>query len=265
MEVEQMKALDIAMWAICAALYAVIGRLTDLGLTFVGVAFWPAAVIPAVFAVLFGPWVAGFGAGTGIFIRDMLFHGDPWLSLTAGVSANFVGFFIIGYISRSNLDWKKTITSVFMGSAIIVAGLLLPTILLPAESEAYFLPQLQLSTLEIVLLFVGTVVASLLIITAVSRFWPQWRSFGVGSVIGLGMGALIVAVGVWGYSQFFYSPQGYFKAAIPSTFMPLIFVWTFATEIPFILLLGPPIIEACTRAFPSLRTQQKAPPRKEQM
>jgi hypothetical protein len=34
-------------------------------------------------------------------------------------------------------------------------------------------------------------------------------------------------------------------------------VWTFATEIPFILLLGPPIAKALIRAFPSLSPKLK--------
>jgi uncharacterized membrane protein len=258
----KMKALDVAMIGICAAIYAVVGRLTDLGLTFLGVAFWPAAVIPAIFAVLFGPWTGGIGAGIGIFIRDMLFHGDPLLSLSAGVSANFVGFFIIGYFSHTNLDWKKINTSAIIGSIIIIIGLLLPTILLPAESVAYFLP-FEFSDLELTLIFILTVVASLLIMMVVARRWPKWRNYTVGSVIGLAVGSAIIAVVVWAYSQVFFSSTGYFKAAIPSVFIPIIFVWTFATEIPFILLAGPPIIEACYKAYPSLRIPQKTESRKE--
>jgi uncharacterized membrane protein len=256
-----MKALDVAMVGVCAALYAVVGRLTDLGITVGGVAFWPAAVIPAIFAVLFGPWTGGIGAAIGIFIRDMLFHGDPLLSLSAGVTANFVGFFIIGYISRTNLDWKKISTSAIIGSIIVAIGLLLPTILLPSESAAYF--NFKFSSLEITLLFVLTVVASSFIMIIVARFWPEWRNYGVGSVIGLGLGSMIIAIVVWAYSQVFYSPTGYFTTPISSLFIPIIFVWTFATEIPFILLLGPPIIKACYKAYPSLRVSQKTEPRKE--
>lgn len=248
-----MKTQDVAMIAVCAALYAMIGRLTDLGVTVGGVAFWPAAVIPAVFAVLFGGWVGGIGAGIGIFIRDMLFHGDPLLSLCAGVTANFLGFFLIGHISRSGFDWKKLFTSAVFGSFIIVAGLLLPTYLMPAESEAFTV----LSPLQSTILFVVTVVVSVLIMVVIAKIWPKWRNFGVGSVIGLGIGSAIVAVAVWGYSQVFFSPTGYFKTAIGSSFIPLIFVWTFATEIPFILIGGPLLIEACYLAFPSLRPAQK--------
>jgi len=256
-----MKALDAAMIGVCAALYAVIGRLTDMGVTVGGVAFWPAAVIPAVFAVLFGPWTGGIGAAIGIFIRDMLFHGDPLLSLSAGVTANFAGFFLLGYISRTSLDWKKISIGAIIGSIIITIGLLLPTILLPAESVAYF--QFKLSSLEITLLFVLTVVTSSLVMIVVARFWPEWRNYGVGSTIGLGLGGTIIAIVVWAYSQVFFSPTGYFTAPISSLFIPVIFVWTFATEIPFILLLGPPIIKACHKAYPSLRTSQKPKTREE--
>ncbi len=256
-----MKALDVAMVGVCAALYAVVGRLTDLGITVGGVAFWPAAVIPAIFAVLFGPWTGGIGAAIGIFIRDMLFHGDPLLSLSAGVTANFVGFFIIGYISCTNLGWKKISISAIIGGIIIAIGLLLPTILLPAESVAYF--SSNLSSLEIILLFVLTVVVSSLVMVIVARFWSEWRNYVAGSIIGLGLGSTIIAIVVWAYSQVFFAPTGYFTAPISSLFIPIIFVWTFATEIPFILLLGPPIIKACYKAYPSLRVSQKTEPRKE--
>jgi uncharacterized membrane protein len=248
-----MRSLDVAIIGVCAAVYAVVGRLTDLGVTVGGVAFWPAAVIPAIFAVLFGPWTGGIGAAIGIFIRDMLFHGDPALSLSAGVTANFAAFFIIGYVSRTNLDWKKLSISAVIGSIIITVGLLLPTFLLPTES-AFFT---QLSTSETVILFVATVVVSLLVIAVVSKFWPEWRNYGVGSVIGAGVGSAIIAVVVWAYSQVFFSPTSYFKVPISSSFILIIFVWTFATEIPFILILGPPIIKACYKAFPSLRIPQK--------
>jgi uncharacterized membrane protein len=249
----KMRAFDVVIIGVCAAVYAVVGRLTDFGLTLGYVAFWPAAVIPAVFAVLFGPWTGGIGAAIGIFIRDMLFHGDPLLSLSAGVTANFAAFFMIGYVCRTNLDWKKMSMSIVIGSTIIVAGLLIPTLLLPTESAGYT----GLSTFETTALFIVTVVASLIVIAVVSRFVREWRNFAVGSVIGAGVGSAIIALVVWAYSQVFFSARGYITAPIQSTLIPIIFVWTFATEIPFILLLGPPIINACYNAYPSLRVSQK--------
>ncbi|MEM3873951.1 MAG: ECF transporter S component [Candidatus Bathyarchaeia archaeon] len=251
---DKMKTLHVAMAAICAALYALIGRLTDLGITFGGVAFWPAAVIPAVFSVLFGPWVGGTGAAIGIFIRDMLFHGDPLLSLSAGVTANFAGGFLIGYFARTSLNWKRISTSMCIGSVTIIAGLLLPTVLLPSESELFTGWPAYIS----IIVFTVAVIASIAIMMAVVKFWPEWRSYTVGSIIGLGVAAAIIAPVVWAYSQVFFSPEGYFKAPLPPEFMPLIFVWTFATEIPFVLLIGPPIIKACRNAFPSLTQTGKS-------
>jgi len=248
-----MRSLEVAMIGICAALYAVIGLLTSFGLSLGGVAFWPAVVIPSIFAVLFGPWVGGIGAAIGIFIRDMMYHGDPLLSLSAGVTSNFAMCFLLGYISRTNLNRKKLSLSVIIGGVIIVAGLLLPTVLLPTESLLYT----GLTSSELIALLTVIVVASILAVVTMFVFKKEWRNFGVGALIGQGVGATIVAIVVWTYSNLFFSPSGYFKAPIQSSFVPLVFVWTVATEIPFVLLLGPPIIKACYRAFPSLRLSQK--------
>jgi len=248
-----LKAQQIAVIGICAAVYAVIGRVTDLGLTFLGVAFYPAVVVPAVFAVLFGPWVGAFGGGIGIFIRDMLFHGNALLSLTVGVPANFLLFFIIGYVSGKDIDMRKMIVSVVVAATVITIGLLLPTFLLPTEFAGYT----GLSTIDIVIVFVFTVALSMVAILAVSKKWAEWRSFAVGSVIGQALGAALLSISLWAYSQVFASPTGYIKSSIAATYVPIVFVWTFATEIPFILLVGPPIIKACQKAFPSLVQQPK--------
>ena len=71
-----------------------------LPLSFGEVRFWPQVVIPAVFAVIFGPWVGGFGAALGIFVNDLVLGGNPLLSLLAGVTSNFVAFWLIGYIAN---------------------------------------------------------------------------------------------------------------------------------------------------------------------
>ena len=243
----------MALIGISAAIYAVVGRLTDLGLTFVGVAFFPAVIIPAVFSVLFGPWVGGFGAAIGIFIRDMLFHGNPFLSLTAGVPPNFIVFFTIGYISAKDIDMKKLITTAVLAVVVITAGLLVPTVIAPAE----FATATGLSTIQILALFVSTVVVSLAVILVVSKRWQQWRSYAVGSVIGMVAGAALLSVSYWGYSQLFYDPAGYVQAPLAVSFIPILFVWTFITEIPFVLMAGPPIIKACYKAFPNLKLRMR--------
>ena len=141
-----MKAMEIAMMGICAALYAIVGYLTNLGIIspVVGVVrFWPSVIVPAVFAILFGPWVGGVGAAIGIFFADMIHpgHGIALLSLTVGVPSNFLGFFLLGYIGRKNLGWKHV--AIGLGfSGIIVAMI------------AYLLVESILS-LDIALLFLG--------------------------------------------------------------------------------------------------------------
>jgi hypothetical protein len=245
-----LKTQDVAVIGICAALYAVVGRLTA-GVTFFGIGFLPAVVIPAIFAVLFGPWVGGIGGAIGIFIRDMFVHGNAALSLVAGVPPNFILFFLIGYISHRNLDLKKTM----IGIVVVAVGLLVPTLI--------FLPDLTtftgLTSTELILVFSLTVILSLVVIGIVALRWKQWRSFAVGSVIAQAIGAGLLSITVWAVSPFFLSIISINGKPFPLTFVIPLFVWTFATEVPFILLVGPPIIKACYRAFPSLRqrSQQK--------
>lgn len=68
-------------------------------------------VIPAFFAVIFGPWVGGVGAALGTFIADSVKHGGIYLgSLLAAVPGNFIGFFLFGYLLRKKFNWARFIT-----------------------------------------------------------------------------------------------------------------------------------------------------------
>ena len=214
-----------------------------------GVAFWPAVVIPVIFAVLFGPWVGGLGGAIGIFIRDMLFHGNAGLSLVAGVPPNFILFFLIGYLSYRRLSLMRSAVTTILCAVVIIAGLVVPTLVYPAEFSALT----GLSTTWIVGVFSATVIISLVIIAIVTVRWKEWRSYAVAAVIGQAAGAGLLSVTIWAVSPLFLS---YFKEPIPPSFILPLFVWTFATEIPFILLVGPPIIKACHKAFPSLKKRQ---------
>jgi len=248
-----MRSSEIAVTGICAALYAVIGLLTSFGLSVGGVAFWPAVVVPAIFAVLFGPWVGGIGAAIGIFIRDVIYHGDPLLSLVAGVTSNFAMFFLLGYLAHRKINPQKIVLSAVIGGILLVGGLLLPTFLLPTESLLFT----QLPTSDTIILFAVIATASILAVIAIFAFKKEWQNFSVGTVVGQGVGAAVVSVAVWAYSNLFYSQNGYFTAPLPPAFIPIIAVWTIATEIPFILILCPPIINACYKAFPSLKPSKK--------
>jgi hypothetical protein len=183
---------------------------------------------------LFGKWEGGIGAAIGIFIRDVVVIGQPLLSLIAGVTANFAAFFLIGYFAHKKLNQKQTILSLIIGVGVILAGLLLPTVFLPNESKVFT----GLSTETMILLFSVVMAVSLVLFIPIIKYWKEFRSFGVGSIIGMAVGAMIVAIGVWGYSQLFLLLAATLQRPI-RFFYALIFVWTFVTEIPFVLLVSP--------------------------
>lgn len=255
--VTRLKGLDVAASAICAALYAAVGYMIWLFLPIttpgIGIVrFWPSVVIPAAFAVLFGPLVGGLGAALGIFISDMLIHGNPLLSLSAGVTSNFLGFYLIGYFSRRKVEWTKLISVSSLVIMIISLGSLV--------TVSYIaVPGWAVNGLN---LFTTILVATFMIAIVIGFLWQDWRSYQLGSMIGLGAGSIIIGLVVWAFSQVFYLPAavgGGFQ--LPFYYALLETVWTFATEIPFLVLLGPPIVKACYRAFPSLKPveERKSP------
>ncbi len=237
--------MDVVVTGICGALYAAVGYIIYLFLPIttpgVGVVrFWPNVVIPAVFAVLFGPLVGGIGAAIGIFISDTLIHHDPLLSLTVGVPSNFVGFYLLGLISKKDVEWSRTLTSLgaFLSLISIIFGYAL---------YVY-------ASLEATILFTSIVIATFVTTILAGEKWPEWRSYGIASLVGLGVGSAIIGVGVWMYSQLFFLPEavgGGFQ--LPLWTILIWLVWTFATEIPFLITLGPPVLKACYKAFPSLK------------
>jgi hypothetical protein len=240
-----LTTLQLTMTAINAALYAAIGLVTFFGIFApqpLGIVrFWPAVVVPGVFATLFGPWVGGIGAAIGIFASDMLIHGNAFLSVTVGVPSNFIGFFLVGYIARKKLSLKKLLPGFITGALILIVGVYS----IVAIPETRLLYEIQLSVVETILLFLGSVGVSYILIIIAAIVWREWRSYGVGSIIGLGAGSAIIGLGLAAYTG---SPI-YFSLGW--------FVWTFTTEIPFLLLLGPPILKACYRAFPNLKLSEK--------
>jgi len=245
-----MKPQEITATVLCGALYAALGYLTYGGVfaPVIGVVrFWPVVIIPSVFAVLFGPMVGATGAAIGIFISDILIHGDPLLSLTVGVTSNFIGFYILGYLARRNIGWRSV--GVFLLSGISMAGLVLylqfSSLMTTAVGGD---PTIAALTS---MLCLGVDVASMLIVVLISYFWPEWRSFGIAAVVGLSIGSTIVGFGIWGYSQFFILPLGW------GTKYPLfvglgLLTWTFSSEIPFMVMLVPPILKATFHMVPRL-------------
>jgi len=239
--------LQLTLSIVNAALYATVGFVTYFGIFApppLGIVrFWPAVVVPGVFAAFFGPWVGGIGAAIGIFASDMVITGNAFLSLTVGVPSNFIGFYLLGYIARKQLNLKKLIPAFAIGALILITGVY--AIITFPESHTLFVTNLSVS--ESIILFLGAVFGSYILIIIAATLWPEWRSYGVGSVIGLGIGSTIIGLGVTAYT------------GSPIYFILLWFIWTFTTEIPFLLLLGPPILKACYRAFPNLKPPERRP------
>ena len=104
------------------------------------------------------------------------------------------------------------------------------------------------------LTFGSTILLSIVIIAVVTVKYKEWRSYAIGAVVGQLLGAALLSVTVVLVSPYFLT---YFTAPLAATITLPLFVWTFATEVPFVLLLGPPIIKAAHRAFPSLRRQER--------
>jgi len=233
----------LTMAALNGALYAGIGLLTYLGIfaPVVGIVrFWGLAVVaPAVFAALFGPFVGGVGASIGIFISDMVVHGNALLSLLVGVPANYVMFHLIGWISAKEVP-SKLVNTVLGFSSIIVV--------LVFAARWYLGGEIDFITTLIFVIFCGL---SLLLLLVVNRFWPRWRSYAIGSIVGNACGSAVVGLGLWAFSQFFILPSN-LGHQLPLSAAVIWFVWTFSNQMPFLLVFGPPILNACYRAFPSL-------------
>jgi hypothetical protein len=232
-----LRTLDVAALALNAALYIAVGVIFYfvVPIKFEGVRFWPPVIVPAIFAVFFGPWVGGIGAGIGIFFSDIILGNDPLLSVMAGITSNFAMFWLIGYISQKKTRWIVPIA-------------------------AYGIISIFLSWLAYVyasIFWVGIVVASYIIFIAFALWNSRYRSYEVGSVTGLLVGSAIIGAMVPLYAYLF-TPIGQTPLASFTLSGGLaLLIFTFATEIPFLLVLGPPIIETIHRAFPTLRSKEK--------
>ncbi len=245
-----MKTIDVAMIGVSAALYAIVGVLTNMGIVspVVGVVkFWPAVIVPAIFAVLFGPWVGGIGAAIGIFVSDMVQpgHGIALLSLTAGSTSNFAMFFLIGWISKRNINWRNMVIALIAGSALLTGMI----------GYLFLINQLPL---DVVAMFLGVLFACVAIVIGFGLWKPEWKNYGLASVIGLLVGSAIIGFVLLGYSQILPLPLTTgFERNAPFYASFLWIVWTFATEIPFLVIIVPPVVKICYKAFPSLVPKPK--------
>jgi hypothetical protein len=237
-----LKTIDIAGLALNIALYVVVGYIfyALVPISYGGVRFWPSVIVPAVFAVVFGPLVGGVGAAVGIFLSDAILGNNLLLSLLAGVTSNFVAFYLLGYIAKKKtMRWTiptvaySVLTALFVWFGFSYSGLEFPTNIA----------------------FIGVVIASYIIFLVPVVFLrnSRWRNFQIGSVTGMLLGAAIIGITVPLFLQYFGGGEAFTIPIALSTFF-----FTFFTEIPFVLILGPPIIAAIYKAFPTLakRTQK---------
>jgi len=197
--------------------------------------------------VIFGPWVGGVGAGIGIFIADVLYgHHDALLSMLVGVPSNFLGFFVIGWLTRR--DFAGTSRRV-----LVFVSLLIPVVL--AGYGVYIVSGGgMLSDPELFVVVIGAIAVVSILVLGVLR--NRWAGFEVAASIGLGIGSVIIGLGLVVYSYMFALPAvlGLGKGGLPFTLTYAVTAFTYLSEIPFILLLTPPVVTASRAAFPSLRS-----------
>jgi hypothetical protein len=180
-----LKTISVAAFALNTALYVAAGVFfySVLPLSFGPVRFWPQAIIPAIFAVVFGPWVGGLGGALGIFINDLVLNGNPVLSLLAGVTSNFAAFFLIGYLANKKTRWVVPVISYGIATAILIA--------------------LAYLYVDIIFVAIAAVSYALFLVPVVVFRNSKWRSFEMGSVIGMLVGAAIIGIMVPLYAQLF--------------------------------------------------------------
>jgi len=240
-------ALQVATASLNAALYAALGALWTLfPVTIFGVRFWPQVFAPGAFAVLFGPWVGGVGAAVGIFIADVVYgHHDVLLSLFVGVPSNFVMFSVLGFLSQRPLKGVARYGN-------IIAGVAAPTII-----AAYGVYAFSGSTLSI-LAGISALAVALVAVPFLAR--SSWGDVQAASSIGLALGSLIIGFGLVAYSSLFVMPQilGLGSSPLPIVFAYGTTLWTYLSEIPFLLVLTPPIVKAVQATLPSLRIRRAA-------
>ena len=249
-------SLRLALTAINAAVYAGIGALwTAFPLLIFGVRFWPQVFAPATFSVLFGPWVGGVGAAIGIFIADVLYgHHDALLSFLVGVPSNFVGFFIIGWLT------KRRFRPVIRRLLVVVSLIVQPAFAIALAYGLYLL--IGPSSLSAPNSYLG--LAGLVVVFAVTGLIllrNRWADFEVAASIGLAIGTGIIGVGIVAYSLVFGLPLavGLGTKPLGSIFIYVVASSNYFAEIPFMVLLTPPVVAACRAAFPSLRGVAETP------
>ena len=135
------SSILVSSTAFCAALYAISCYLTAFIVSPWGRGqFRPAVVVPATFAIAFGPLPAALGAAIGTFVADSIKHGGPYIpSLVAAVPGNFVGFYLFGRLVERKFDWKRFLVASYF--SLLVGNLIVAFLYVPTIYYLGFLPE----------------------------------------------------------------------------------------------------------------------------
>ncbi len=234
------RSLETALIAMNAALYAGLGYLSFSGIfaPVVGtVRFWPVVIIPGLFAIIFSPRIGALGAGLGIFISDILIHGDALLSLTVGVPANLAGFYLLGKLYQIFRSGSRVVLPILQAAPLILVTLMTWTGILDLTTS---------------LIYTGAALISLIIGVGFTFYRREYGQVIAASALGLLAGATIIGIGVWLYSQAFTLPAAIgLGANLPLTAAAIIFLFTYVSEIPFLVIILPILVTAVKKALPS--------------
>jgi uncharacterized membrane protein len=162
--------LQLTSTIMCAILYAVGSYITAYIPSPWGFGqFRPAVVIPAFFAVIFGPAPAGLGAALGTLIADSVKHGTLYMgSLLAAVPGNFLGFYLFGYICK-RFSWGRFIaaTNITLTLANFVTAFLYLSLFKQLYLQGLTLFDLTVLSLGLTLWWFVTMLPFVLLVTPV--------------------------------------------------------------------------------------------------
>ena len=212
-----MKVQELTAAALCAALYAVAKAVTAFVPTPWGIGqFAPGVVVPAFFTIVFGPLVGAVGAGIGVFVGDLYLSTfgltNPFLSLIAGVPANFVGFYLLGWLMYRWGSWRLFLWASLAG--LVVGNLIAASVVVfyistflgalwPLDVQLVTTIGFTLFWITTQLPFVLAIVPTLVKAVSKSRlsnltsgYWLKWRTVSQSTTVkdSITVAAIFVAI-----------------------------------------------------------------------
>lgn len=175
----------VALIAMCAALYAAAAAATSPIPTPWGVGhFRPGVIVPALFALISTPFVAGTGAAIGTFMASFILAtfglSNPALSLMSGVPGNFAGFYLLGWLLSRGRTWRSfvssSIVSLFVGNLIAATGVMLYFSFVVPAWAAWTIGEKLLTILGLTLFWMVTMVPFVIAVVP-----PLYR--GIGPIV----------------------------------------------------------------------------------